>query len=132
MLRLRIVACLMIAVLLLQCGGGVWVALYTVSKTYQTYRTAKVAGVLAAIERLPKGKGNCGVCTRVAKAKARDDAQQRQTKANIKEMISFAFFAPQDVWHGSAEFSCEEEFSAWVPRGDIRGERPPFPPPRWG
>lgn len=122
----------MVAVLLLQCGGGLWVALYAVSKSYQTYRTVQTAGVLAAIERLPKGKGNCGACARVAKAKGRDDAQQKQTKANIKEMLSLAFFVQQVAWRVGVKFSCEEDFVACSQSGEMRGDRPPFPPPRWG
>ncbi len=120
----------MVALLLLQCCGGVWVALYAVSKSYQTYRTAKVAGVLAAIERLPKGKGNCSSCSRIAKAKARDDAQQKQTKANLKELLSLAFHAERARWVPAVSFFSKDYETVSGPFWCGRKDRPPYPPPR--
>jgi hypothetical protein len=67
---------LLVAVLVVQLSGLVWVGLLGVSKLIQTARNAQRSGLRVALDRIPKGKGNCGMCQQTRQAQAQQTQQQ--------------------------------------------------------
>ncbi len=67
---------LLVAVLVAQLSGLVWVGLLGVSKVIQTARNAQRSGFQVALSRIPKGKGNCGMCQKTSQTQAQQTQQQ--------------------------------------------------------
>jgi len=120
----------LVVLLAAQLTGVTWLGLQAISKTHQTCRNARQNGVVAALKKLPKGKGNCAMCKKIRLARAKQAQQQRTLGAthDWSPLLSPAVL-PQSVALGPV---ARDEGSVGIGTlwFESRSESPPTPPPK--
>jgi len=126
----RILATLVLAAFLLQSGGLMWVGLYATSRAVQAVQTARTAGIVAALQRVPKGTGKCDFCKKISRGKAAEDEQKsRQAAAQIELQPPVFSFEPSRFSFARFFFNAGYPSPASL-RWHSRADCPPVPPPR--
>ena len=128
--KYRKVSVALMLLALLQCGGLHWVGLYTASRAIQNYQTVRSTGWLAAVQRLPKGSGNCGFCQKIQSAKTNEDKQKGQQQTVMQQLQGSSFILDTVKFAVSVQVFHAGRSSTVLRPWHIRGETPPTPPPR--
>jgi hypothetical protein len=120
---------LLVAVLVVHLSGLVWVGLLGVSKLIQTARNAQRSGLRVALDRIPKGKGNCGLCQQTRQAQAQQAQQQLDASSPASwPVVLLAMLPSTDL-----ALLCPDVRSyppVVVRSWHAMNHAPPLPPPR--
>jgi hypothetical protein len=116
---------------LVQCMGMHWMGFYAASRAIHSYQTVRAQGLVAALERLPQGRGNCGFCKKIQAAKMREAQQKQQQQTTLEPVQTWAFTHEQIAFCFTVlvcHVGCKAENTAvW----HIRSLAPPTPPPKF-
>ncbi|MBM3860709.1 MAG: hypothetical protein FJ395_13805 [Verrucomicrobia bacterium] len=127
---MKLVRHVLVVLLAAQLAGVTWLGLQAASKARQTCRNATQQGIVAALKRIPKGKGNCAMCKKIRIAKAKQAQEQRGGMPAGFVLPGFApavltgdLFAPPPADNNRAVTAV---LTVW----HAREHSPPTPPPR--
>jgi len=115
---------------ILQFEGLHWVGFYAASKAVQSFKAARSQGVIAAIQRIPKGSGKCAFCKKIQLAKTSAEKQQQQQRAAMQQLHGSSFLFDAMEFAVSVPVYDAGRSSADTRPWDVRGETPPTPPPQ--